>query len=129
MATLAGLLIALSSFIYAARADCRERCQERVNKREAHEKWRAVVRAYGVARLRARMRCEAGNHGGYRHITNGLFWFGHQFEARAWAGAGGRFRKGRPVGVWTMQPEPLEQDYRAVRWDRVHSGDPWPNCP
>lgn len=137
-ASLTLLLVALSSFLYAASAadyelprrdSCEDECEERVQRREAHARWRDVVSDYGVGRLRARMRCESGSHGGYEHVTNGLFWFAHQFEPRAWAGAGGRLRNGRPVGVWSTQPEALEQDYRAVRWARVHGGDPWPNCP
>ena len=138
VASLTLLLIALSSFFYAARAadyelprkdPCVDECEERVQKRVAHAKWRRVVNDYEPGLLRARMRCETGGHGGYEHVTNGVFWFAHQFEPRAWAGAGGRIRNGRPVGVWSLQPERLEQDYRAVRWDWVHGGDPWPNCP
>lgn len=95
----------------------------------AHAKWRPVVEAYGVERLRARMRCESGGHGGYSlSTTTGQYWFAHQFNVAAWTGAGGRYR-GSPVGVWTTQPSRLEQDYRAVIWERVHGGDPWPNCP
>ncbi len=98
--------------------------------RAAPAKWRTVVHAYGVERLRARMRCESGGHGGYSLATTGNgFWFSMQFEPRAWTGAGGRMRGGRPVGVWTRQPSMLEQDYRAVVWERIHGGDPWPNCP
>jgi hypothetical protein len=135
VASITALLVALSSFMYAARAAdyelprCDHDCRERVEKREAREKWRAAVRAYGIGTLRARMRCESGSHGGYEYVTNGLFWFAHQFEPRAWAAAGGRLRNGRPVGVWSMQPERLEQDVRAVYWDEIHPGDPWPNCP
>lgn len=96
----------------------------------AHAKWRAAVARYGVGVLRARMRCESGNHGGYRLSTTGNgYWFAHQFNMQAWTGAGGRARGGRPVGVWTLQPSRLEQDYRAARWAQLHGGDPWPNCP
>ncbi len=105
-------------------------CSERVEKRAAHAKWRAAVRAYGVGLLRARMRCESASYGGYALSTNGNgYWFGHQFDVAAWTGAGGRMRRGRPAGVWSMQPSRLEQDARAVRWDAIHGGDPWPNCP
>lgn len=105
-------------------------CPKRVQVKTAHAKWRATVRRYGIRTLRARMRCESGDHGGYRLGTTGNgFWFAHQFEPRAWTGAGGRMRHGRPAGVWTMQPSRLEQDYRAVMWARRHGGDPWPNCP
>ncbi len=105
-------------------------CAERVEKRAAHAKWRPTVRAYGVGLLRARMRCESGSHGGYSLATNGnTYWFAHQFDIAAWTGAGGRMRRGRPAGVWEMQPSRLEQDYRAARWDAIHGGDPWPNCP
>lgn len=98
--------------------------------RTAHAKWKPVVTAYGIGRLHARMRCESGNHGGYALQTTGNgFWYAHQFELRAWVGAGGRVRGGRPVGVWTRQPSRLEQNYRAAIWDRRHGGDPWPNCP
>lgn len=106
------------------------RCVERVNVRIAHEHWRAVVGRYGLGLLRARVRCESGSHGGYRLATTGNgYWFGPQFNVGAWTGAGGRVRFGRPVGVWSTQPETLEQDYRAARWDALHPGDAWPNCP
>ncbi len=105
-------------------------CERRVQVRQAHDKWRATVAAYGVDRLRARMRCESGGHGGYRLETTGNgYWFAHQFNPAAWAGAGGRSRGGRPVGVWTRHPSRLEQDYRAAVWDRRHGGDAWPRCP
>jgi len=105
-------------------------CEVRVPMHAAHEKWRPVVARYGIGLLRARMRCESGNHGGYRLTTTGNgYWFSMQFNVAAWAGAGGRVRHGRPAGVWTMQPSRLEQDVRAVYWDRRHGGDPWPNCP
>jgi hypothetical protein len=133
---LIGCLVALMLFILgvmAARADareCDERCAERVAKREAHQKWYRAVRAYGIGLLRARMRCESGNHGGYRLDTTGnSYWFAHQMNVQAWLGAGGRVRNGRPVGVWSTQPERLEQDYRTVRWAAIHGGDAWPNCP
>lgn len=114
----------------AAETSCSKSCQLRVNIKAAHAKWRPVVAAYGIERLRARMRCESGGHGGYKLSTTGNgFWFAHQFEPRAWTGAGGRIRGGRPVGVWTTQPSRLEQDYRAVIWEERHGGDPWPSCP
>jgi hypothetical protein len=105
-------------------------CKVRVEKRAAHAKWRPIVHAYGIGLLRARMQCESGNHGGYALATTGnTYWFAHQFNVGAWTGAGGRMRKGRPAGVWAMQPSRLEQDFRAVRWDAIHGGDPWPRCP
>jgi hypothetical protein len=105
-------------------------CQQRVEIRTAHAKWKPAVAAYGIGLLRARMNCESGNHGGYELATTGNgFWFSMQWEPRAWYGSGGRQRRGRPAGVWTMQPSPLEQNYRAVVWDRRHGGDAWPNCP
>lgn len=104
-------------------------CDERVTKRAVHAGWRAAVRAYGVGLLRARMRCESGSHGGYALTTTGNgYWFAHQFDVRAWVGAGGRYL-GRPVGRWSTHPSRLEQDFRAVVWDRRHGGDPWPLCP
>lgn len=115
----------------AARASCRRMsCRRRVARSEVRERWRAAVRAYGIGLLRARMQCESGGDGGYRLSTNGNgFWFAHQFEPGAWYGAGGRRRRGRPAGAWTLHPSRLEQDYRAVVWDARHGGDPWPNCP
>lgn len=105
-------------------------CEKRVAKRFAHEKWRKAVHRYGVGLLRARMLCESGHHGGWSLSTTGNgYWFGLQFDVGAWTGAGGRVRLGRPVGVWSTQPEPLEQKFRAVVWDYRHGGDPWPNCP
>lgn len=105
-------------------------CHRRVSKKRTQRKWRRVVRSYGVGRLRARMECESGSHGGYSLYTTGnSFYFAHQFEWRAWTGAGGRVRGGRLVGVWTRHPSRLEQDYRAVVWEGIHGGDPWPLCP
>lgn len=113
-----------------ADAGCSDDCRERVTKRQVREKWRHTAERYGLGLLRARMRCESGGDGGYSlATTTGLYWFAHQFDRWAWAGAGGRIRHGRPVGVWSLQPSRLEQDYRAARWDAVHGGDPWPNCP
>jgi hypothetical protein len=107
-----------------------KRCRTRVARKEVRHHWRAAVRRYGPARLRARMQCESGHDGGYRLDTTGNgFYYAHQFEPRAWAGAGGRMRDGRPVGAWSWHPSRLEQDARAVRWDAIHGGDPWPNCP
>lgn len=105
-------------------------CKQRVEIRVAHTKWRVAVANYGPGLLRARVACESLTSGGYRLSTTGNgYWFAHQFDVQAWTGAGGRMRHGRPAGVWSMQPEQLEQDYRAVVWDRKHGGDPWPNCP
>ena len=105
-------------------------CERRVLIKSTHAKWRAVVADYGFDTLRARERCEAGGHGGWRLVTTGNgFYLGHQFEPRAWAGAGGRLRAGVPVGRWGGHPSRLEQDYRAVVWEGRHGGDPWPNCP
>lgn len=115
----------------SSRAGCNSKsCELRVLKRQTFAKWRASARAYGLGLLRARMRCESGGDGGYRLVTiGGRYWFAHQFDVQAWTGAGGRMRGGRPVGVWTTQPTRAEQDARAVRWDAIHGGDPWPNCP
>lgn len=114
-----------------ARDGCNSQaCKVRVEIRVAHKKWSAAVAAYGIGTLRARMRCESAGDGGYALSTTGNgYWFAHQFDAQAWVGAGGRMRHGRPAGVWSMQPSRLEQDYRAVVWDRQHGGDAWPNCP
>lgn len=104
-------------------------CEKRVKIKAIHAKWRAVVNAYPAGVLAARARCESGGHGTYSlSTTTGVFWFAFQFEPRAWYGAGGRMRRGIPAGVWTRQPSRLEQQYRAIRWERIHGGDPWPNC-
>lgn len=134
MATFAVVaLLAVAGSPEVARADdaeCSAACRERVMKREVRQKWRRAVADYGPGLLTARMRCESGSHGGYGLATTGNgYWFSMQWNVGAWVGAGGRMRGGRPVGVWSQQPEPLEQDYRAVVWDRIHGGDPWPNCP
>ena len=106
-----------------------EACERRVLIRLTHDKWRAAVNAYGTATLRARERCEAGGHGGWRLVTTGNgFYFGHQFVPSSWAAVGGRLRAGVPVGRWARHPSRLEQDYRAVRLDAIQA-DPWPNCP
>lgn len=114
-----------------ARPACHtRRCRTRVARKSVRRKWRAAVRRYGPGLLRARMNCESGNHGGYRLATTGNgYWFAHQFDTGAWVGAGGRLRRGRPVGAWSWHPSKTEQDYRAARWDAIHGGDPWPNCP
>lgn len=129
--------LVLSTGISAEFADAQNRdgcrtasCERRVAIRAVQKHWWVVVRGYGVGLLRARMRCESGGAGGYALAATGNgFWFAHQFEPGAWVGAGGRMRGGRPVGAWSTQPSRLEQDYRAVVWDRRHGGDPWPNCP
>ena len=126
----AALVLAFAAPAASAGAACNNACERRYLITTTHAKWRAAVNAYGVATLRARMRCESGGHGGYSLVTTGNgFYFAHQFEARAWTGAGGRARVGIPVGRWARHPSRLEQDYRAVAWERRHGGDPWPNCP
>ena len=126
----AALAVALAAPTATAGDSCSSACEQRVLIKETHAKWRATVNAYGVATLRARMRCESGGHGGYSLTTTGNgFYFAHQFEARAWTGAGGRARGGVPRGRWAAHPSRLEQDYRAVVWERRHGGDPWPRCP
>lgn len=108
----------------------RRTCVRRVTRRHAHRRWRRTVDRYGRGLLHARGACESDSSGGYALTTTGNgYWFRYQLNLQAWAGSGGRIRSGRPVGVWSMQPEPLEQDYRAVRWDQISGGDPWPNCP
>lgn len=93
-------------------------------------RWGAAVREYGPALLDARAQCESGHHGKYRLSTTGNgYWFAFQFDVAAWTGAGGAYRRGRPAGKWSLQPGRLEQRYRAVRWDGIHGGDAWPNCP
>lgn len=128
-----GLAAALAVAPAAAKAPepCHtKRCEVRVNVRMAHERWRDTVRRYGRGLLAARMWCESGHDGGYRLTTTGNgYWFAHQFNVGAWTGAGGRVRFGHPVGVWSIKPTRLEQDYRAARWDALSAGDPWPNCP
>lgn len=113
--------------VASVKCSTRSACAHR---RHVRAKWRRTVNAYGAGLLRARMNCESGSNGGYRLDTTGNgYWFAHQFNVAAWVGAGGRFRGGRPVGVWTRHPGALEQDYRAAVWDGIHGGDPWPNCP
>jgi hypothetical protein len=113
------------------RAFAQSRAQLRRRRRNlVRARWRRTVDAYGPGLLAARAACESTSR--YRLGTTGNgFWFAHQFEARAWTGAGGRYSAhlGRPVGRWTVQPGRLEQDYRAAIWDRRSEGDPWPNCP
>lgn len=112
--------------IVAPVESCGRRCKQRV----VRKRWRRRVVAYGRRLLAARRACESGSAGGYALDTTGNgYWFAYQFDAAAWAGAGGRMAHGRPIGRWTVHPSPLEQDYRAVRWDGIHGGDPWPNCP
>lgn len=109
---------------------CSRACRQRVQRKQIRKHWSHVVNNYGRGLLRARMHCESGNDGGYSLDTTGnSYWFAHQFDVQAWTGAGGRMRRGRPAGVWSMQPSRLEQDFRAARWDAIHGGDPWPNCP
>jgi hypothetical protein len=130
---LAAAAVAVALPVPSAQADdgCSStRCAERVARKAAKKKWRHAVRAYGTGLLHARMTCESGSDGGYQLATTGNgYWFSMQFNVGAWTGAGGRVRHGRPVGVWTRQPSKLEQQARAVYWDRAHGGDPWPNCP
>jgi resuscitation-promoting factor RpfA len=66
--------------------------------------------------------CESG--GRYGTNTGNGFYGAYQFMASTWRAAGGR---GLP-----HLAEPLEQDYRAVRW-RLMIGNPhtragWPVC-
>jgi hypothetical protein len=112
-------------------APCRsEACVRRVSARLTRRRWRRAVTEYGRGLLNARGACESDTSGGYRLASTGNgYWFRYQFDVAAWVGSGGRTRFGRPVGAWSVQPSPLEQDYRAVRWDAVHAGDAWPNCP
>lgn len=127
----AGALVGQLAGTSASTSDsCSPACVHRVTVRTTRAKWRAAVNAYGRGLLAARRACESGGDGGYRLDTTGNgYWFAYQHNPQAWAGAGGRIRGGRPVGVWTRHPSPLEQDYRAVVWDHRHAGDAWPNCP
>lgn len=117
-------------------SSCDRACVERVVKRTARAEWRATVRPYRAV-LDANVDCESRSSGGYGLRTTGNgYWFAHQFDRDAWTGAGGRVvtrdgdpHEGEPRGRWTLQPGPLEQDYRAIRWSRIHGGDAWPNCP
>lgn len=130
LAALAAVLILPAAPALAHNGCHSQACEQRVEIRVAHAKWRVAVAAYGRGLLRARVACESLTSGGYALSTTGNgYWFAHQFDVAAWTGAGGRMRHGRPAGVWTMQPSALEQDYRAVVWDRKHGGDAWPNCP
>lgn len=113
------------------REGCRTKaCEIRVSRRRTRRRWRIKVDAYGRGLLARRLDCESGSSGGYALSTTGNgYWFAYQFDTGAWAGAGGKMKASRPVGAWTVHPTALEQDYRAARWDAIHGGDPWPNCP
>jgi len=102
------------------RASCKSReCKRRVARKQTRKRWREAVQAYGPERLRARRECESSNN--YRLNTRNGLYGAYQFDLPSWRGAGGR---GFPHDA-----EALEQDYRAVRWEPIHGGDPWPNCP
>ena len=105
-------------------------CDERVIIKQVHSDWRAEVARYDQGTIRARAFCESGGHGLYKLRTTGNgFWFAFQFNIAAWVGSGGRFRDGEPVGWKSKQPTALEQKVRMIRWERIHGGDAWPNCP
>lgn len=92
-------------------------CEERVQRR----KKRRFIAPYEDWLYSTRM-CESG--GRYDTNTGNGFYGGYQFTLSTWRAAGG---SGMP-----HLAEPLEQDYRAVRW-RLMIGDPhtpggWPVC-
>jgi hypothetical protein len=60
--------------------------------------------------------------------TGNGFWFAYQHTASSWYAAGGRERSGRPAGARGLQPEPLEQDFRAVLTLRQQGRGAWPVC-
>jgi hypothetical protein len=60
-------------------------------------------------------------------LATGVTYHGrYQMNEAAWDGARGTFRISGAAhahdATW------LEQAYRAVRWVRIHGGDPFPNC-
>lgn len=78
--------------------------------------------------LAARRACEAG--GDYGAVSSsGKYRGGYQFDQSSWNSAARH--AGRPdlVGVDPAKASPADQDALARVWERVHGGDPWPNCP
>lgn len=106
---------------------CRSRMRARVHGQTV-TRWRRTARPY-AAWLRSTRQCESGGAGGYSLSTTGNgFWFAYQHTPSSWYAAGGRRRDGRPAGVHAMQPEPAEQDYRAVITLRQQGRGAWPVC-
>jgi hypothetical protein len=108
-----------------------EECAVRVQRRtraSTTRRWKRIVRPYS-AWLRSTRNCESGSAGGYSLSTTGNgFWFAYQHTASSWYAAGGRERSGRPAGARGLQPEPLEQDFRAVLTLRQQGRGAWPIC-
>lgn len=107
-------------------------CERRVDRREHRKtlrRWWQATRPYRgwLAAVRS---CESGSFGTYDLSTTGNgFWFAYQHTASSWRAAGGRLQDGwRPVGVRSTQPEPLEQDYRAVVTLHQQGTGAWPVC-
>lgn len=79
--------------------------------------------------LSSTRQCESGHHGLYKlHTTGNGFWFAYQFTPGTWASVGGKINNGRPVGMTSLLPTPLEQDYRAVLVLHSQGAGAWPNC-
>jgi hypothetical protein len=128
----AAALLAPVPAIETRHRGCNTRACDHRMTRKAHAKtvrrWRRATAPYQgwLASTRA---CESGSSGGYRLATTGNgFWFAYQHTPRSWYAAGGRSRNGRPAGVRSLQPEPAEQDFRAVVTLRQQGAAAWPIC-
>jgi|SRR5882672_4868681 len=104
-------------------------CEQRVDRAEHHKtlhRWWRETRPYRPWLAKVRW-CESTGRYGLSTTGNG-FWFAYQHTPSSWRAAGGRIRRGRPAGVRAMQPEPLEQDYRAVVTLHQQGPGAWPVC-
>lgn len=107
-----------------------QRCEHSMRRRhraEVERNWRKVARPYRgwLASTRA---CESSPWLYDLSTTGNGFWFAYQHTPSSWGRAGGHFRRGRPAGVWTMQPTPAEQDFRAVVTLKQQGRGAWPVC-
>lgn len=78
--------------------------------------------------LALRRACESG--GDYGAVSkSGKYRGAYQFDQGSWNSAARAAKRPDLVGVDPARASVADQDAMAVVWERVHGGDPWPNCP
>lgn len=96
---------------------------EKKNHKKTIKRWKKDVKPYRVW-LEKVGRCETRGYSrraSYSVNTGNGFYGRYQFDYRSWRSAGGTTQ-------YAHQAEPIEQDYRAVRWLQMVGRRAWPVC-